>query len=652
MIKLKYRPEIDSLRAFAVLAVVIYHAKFNFFGNILLPGGYLGVDVFFIISGYLITSLILKELINTDNFSFKSFYIKRVRRILPVLLLVIFVSIPFSWIYLFPIDLVSFSKSILYSLGFSSNFYFHFSGLDYGSPEGLQKPFLHTWSLSIEEQFYIIFPICLFLIFKYSRKNVFLFFIICFVVSLLLANWGSQNNISANFYFLYSRIWELILGSCVAYYEIKIGHREQNKVLNQILTLIGFILIFGSFFIFDNETFHPSLWTLIPALGVVLILWFYSSGNLILRLLTNRAVVWIGLISYSLYLWHYPIFSFANYIGIFFDKNFEKIILIIFTFIISLTSYFLVEQPFRKSLSFKKLISLIIITTTIIVIYCIITIKMDGFSKRLKVKNFQDKHTFSYLEKDGKPCFNRICNFGLKKKKIILLGDSHLASLAYDLQNKTKNNYSFLSITSPGYFHLRNVDQINKHSKKVNQNYIKRRNEIDKILKQSKDNIIILGGVTSLYFFNKRIEKRALHWDYLFVSKNSKRHDPEVVKKSFLDLILSLAKENKVILLYPIPEMGVNLQTKKFENMVRVFNYSFSDYLKQNKEVINFFNNINFPNVYKVYSFKAFCKEDPLALCNTHDNDNFYFYDGYHPSIRGAELINDLILEKISNLYK
>jgi peptidoglycan/LPS O-acetylase OafA/YrhL/lysophospholipase L1-like esterase len=652
LIKLKYRPEIDSLRAFAVLAVVIYHAKFNFFGNILLPGGYLGVDVFFIISGYLITSLILKELINTDSFSFKSFYIKRVRRILPVLLLVIFVSIPFSWIYLFPSDLVSFSKSILYSLGFSSNFYFHFSGLDYGSPEGLQKPFLHTWSLSIEEQFYIIFPICLFLIFKYSRKNVFLFFIICFVVSLILANWGSKNYISANFYLLYSRIWELILGSCVAYYEIKIGHREQNKVLNQILTLIGFILIFGSFFIFDNETFHPSLWTLIPALGVVLILWFYSSGNLILRFLTNRIFVWIGLISYSLYLWHYPIFSFANYTGIFFDKNFEKIILIIFTFTISLTSYFLVEQPFRKSLSFKKLISLIIIITTIIVIYCIITIKMDGFSKRLKVKNIQNKHTFLYLEKDGKPCFNRICNFDLKKKKIILLGDSHLASLAYDLQNKTKNDYSFLSITSQGYFHLRNVDQINKHSKKVNQNYIKRRNEIDKILKQSKDNIIILGGVTSLYFFNKRIEKRSLHWDYLFVSKNSKKYDPEVVKNSFLDLILSLAKENKVILLYPIPEMGVNLQTKKFENMVRVFNYSFSDYLKQNKEVINFFNNINFPNVYKVYSFKAFCKEDPSALCNTHDNDNFYFYDGYHPSIRGAELINDLILEKITNLYK
>ena len=159
MIKLKYRPEIDTLRAIAVLAVIIYHANFYLFGNLVFSGGYLGVDIFFIISGYLITSIILKELIEKDSFSFKNFYIKRIKRILPALLFVMLVSIPFSWIYLYPTDLVSFSKSILYSLGFTSNFYFHFSGLEYGSPEGLLKPFLHTWSLSVEEQYYILFPI-------------------------------------------------------------------------------------------------------------------------------------------------------------------------------------------------------------------------------------------------------------------------------------------------------------------------------------------------------------------------------------------------------------------------------------------------------------------------------------------------------------
>ena len=138
MFKYQYRPEIDTLRALAVIGVIIYHAKIYLFGNLIFTGGFLGVDIFFIISGYLITSIILKELIEKKNFSFKNFYIKRVRRILPALSFVILVSIPFSWIYLFPIDLVNFSKSILYSLGFTSNFYFHFSGLEYGSPEGFE----------------------------------------------------------------------------------------------------------------------------------------------------------------------------------------------------------------------------------------------------------------------------------------------------------------------------------------------------------------------------------------------------------------------------------------------------------------------------------------------------------------------------------
>ena len=222
MIKIQYRPEIDTLRAVAVLAVIIYHAKIYLFGNLILPGGFLGVDIFFIISGYLITSIILRELIEKQSFSFKNFYIKRARRILPALLFVMLASIPFSWIYLHPIDLVNFSKSILYSLGFGSNFYFHFSGLEYGSPEGLLKPFLHTWSLSVEEQYYILFPIGLAAVFKFFRQHLVNFLLVCFVVSLLLADWGSKSYISATFYFLHSRIWELILGSLVAYYEIKL----------------------------------------------------------------------------------------------------------------------------------------------------------------------------------------------------------------------------------------------------------------------------------------------------------------------------------------------------------------------------------------------------------------------------------------------
>ena len=167
--KLTYRPEIDGLRAIAGVAVILYHTQITIFGHQPFKGGFIGVDIFFVISGYLITSIILKEFLTTGSFSFKHFYERRIRRILPVLLFVKLVSLPIAWMYLLPSDLVEFSKSILYSLGFSSNFYFHYSGLEY-SVEGLQHPFLHTWSLSVEEQYYILFPIVLLITFKYFSK--------------------------------------------------------------------------------------------------------------------------------------------------------------------------------------------------------------------------------------------------------------------------------------------------------------------------------------------------------------------------------------------------------------------------------------------------------------------------------------------------
>jgi len=649
MIISQYRPEIDTLRAVAVIAVIIYHAKIYLFENLIFPGGFLGVDIFFIISGYLITSIILKELIEKESFSFKHFYEKRVRRILPALLFIMLVSIPFSWIYLYPTDLVNYSKSILYSLGFGSNFYFHFSGLEYGSPEGLLKPFLHTWSLSVEEQYYILFPIGLVTVFKYFRKHLIYFLLICFAISLLLADWGSKNYISSTFYFLHTRIWELICGSLVAYFEIKKGHRGKNKVLCHILPVLGLILVIFSFIYFDSEIFHPSFYTLVPAIGVTLILWFTNKDNIISRILSYKIFVKIGLISYSLYLWHYPIFSFANHIEIFSDNNFGKSILIIITFILSTATYNFIEQPARKANSSKMVFSTLIISTLIIVTYSTVVITMDGFFNRVKVKNYQKKHTFLYLTQDNEVCFSRtknFCNFGSHEKQIILLGDSHLGTLAHDLYNRTKSNYSFLPIINAGYFHLRNVKQLNKYTKKINNGYDSLRDDIDKILNKSKNNIIIIGGVTSLYFYNKRIEGRALHWDNLFVDKKSLKYELKVIENAFVNLIKELSVNNEVILLYPIPEVGVNLQKKKFENMVRVFNYKYSDFLKQNKEVINFFNSINLPKVQKVYPHKAFCNEE-TNRCSTHDKDNFFFFDGYHPSIKGAKMINDLIMKKI-----
>ena len=218
--KLNYRPEIDGLRAIAVMSVLLYHAQINFYGYQSFKGGYIGVDIFFVISGYLITSIILKELVITQTFAFKNFYEKRIRRILPALLFVILVSLPFLFGNLNSINYIDISKSVLYSLGFSSNLYFWHSGTIYGGEIGLNKPFLHTWSLSVEEQFYILFPFIMFIIFKYFRTYLIHILILGFVSSLMIAVWGSINYPSFTFYILPTRAWELLAGSILAYFEI------------------------------------------------------------------------------------------------------------------------------------------------------------------------------------------------------------------------------------------------------------------------------------------------------------------------------------------------------------------------------------------------------------------------------------------------
>ena len=352
--KLAYRPEIDGLRAIAVGAVILYHAQITILGHQPFKGGFIGVDIFLVISGYLITSIILKELLTTSTFSFKYFYERRIRRILPVLLFVMLVSLPIAWMYLLPSNLLEFSKSILYSLGFSSNFYFHYSGLEY-SNEGLQHPFLHTWSLSVEEQYYILFPIVLLITFKYFKKYLIHILIFGFIISLGLADWSSRNYPSASFYFLHTRMWELLAGSILAYFEITIGHRSQNKTLNLIFPFIGLTLIGHSIIFFNDEMYHPSFYTLSPIIGVCLIIWFSNKNELFTKILSTRLFVGIGLISYSLYLWHYPIFVFAARLNISDGNIFNKLLIGVFVLILSILSYYFIEKPFRGTkIKFKK----------------------------------------------------------------------------------------------------------------------------------------------------------------------------------------------------------------------------------------------------------------------------------------------------------
>ena len=667
--KLTYRPEIDGLRAIAVGVVILYHAGITMHGHQLFSGGFIGVDIFFVISGYLITSLILKELITTGNFSFKHFYERRIRRILPALLFVMLVSLPFAWMYLLTSSFVDFSKSILYSLVFSSNFYFHYSGQQYGAASGLLKPFLHTWSLSVEEQFYILFPVVLLIIFKYFRKYLLIILVIGLIISLQIADWGSKNYPSASFYFLHTRMWELLAGSILAYFEITLGRRSRNKLLNLISPSIGLFLIGHSILFFNDKIIHPSFYTLSTITGVCLIIWFSHKDELITKILSTKLFVGIGLISYSLYLWHYPIFAFSRIVELMGGDDLKKISLGISILILSIFSYYFVEKPFRnKNNKSKVIIILIAISILVLMIFNFSVIQKDGYQNRLPEILRVDLSLPGELLKNqkGQNCHNKIdgCNFNTSSnKKVYIIGDSHMASLSFNLKDRLiKNNYQFITSTVGACLFFPGFNSVNDKTKKIddncNESYFQ---QLKQTLLNDKNSIIIFGGrfpayLSNYHFDNQEGGVEGLDWGMKYVSTG--KYD--TIQNSFKREVLELSMENKIILIYPIPEVGFNpklkilskwRKNKFYKNFdFEYFSTSFDVYIERTKSSFELLESIQSDNIYRVYPHTLFCDTTLQNRCVTHDDKNIFYVDDDHPSAKGSEMINDLIMKEIEKI--
>ena len=383
---MQYRGDINGLRAIAVLAVIFYHAEFDIFGrNDWFGAGFIGVDIFFIISGYLITRIILNELSASGRFNFWRFYEKRARRILPMLFVVMLASFPLAWQFLFSIDFIEYSQSIIAALLFGSNFFFYAATTDYGAADSLLKPFLHTWSLAVEEQFYIILPVILLLCHKFARDSLLFVLLALFIFSLYSAYLMGQLNPSLNFYFTFSRFWELLAGGLIAYHELKHG-AIKHKRLNQLMPLLGLAMIFYSIFGLDYGVTHPNFLTLIPIIGVMLILLFGGQNDIVSKALQFKPLAFIGLISYSAYLWHFPIFAFARINAVDFT-NHDKITCLALTFLLSVLSYFVIEQPFRKSDIIPRKTCFLLLGIAFIAISApnIYAIKYQGYPERFAV---------------------------------------------------------------------------------------------------------------------------------------------------------------------------------------------------------------------------------------------------------------------------
>ena len=449
--KADYRSEIDGLRAISVFAVIFYHANFLIFDHEIFQGGFIGVDIFFVISGYLITTLILREIFFNNDFSIIRFYIRRVRRIIPVLFIVILVCIPCAYFIFLPSSLIDFLKSALSSLGFVSNYYFHHTGLIYGGPDSSLKPLLHTWSLSVEEQFYIIFPILLIFVNKFLRSNMLKIFILFFLISFITTQIISTSHPLYNFYFINVRIWELLAGSIIAYLEIKrLGFKK--NVVTSFLPFFGLVLILFSIFFLNDKMSLPSFYSFPAVLGTCLIIFFSNKDNLIFKILSLKFIVFMGLISYSLYLWHYPLFSFYNYVYFSNESFLIKILIIILSIILSILSYYFIEKPFRNKniINNKKLLIFVstLFLATIILTFSLFY-KTQNSQKGLYEKINLDKMIY-VTEVDKK--LNEIKlknNFDKKeydlKKNILIIGNSHAEDMFLIFKTNTNlfSNYNF-----------------------------------------------------------------------------------------------------------------------------------------------------------------------------------------------------------------
>lgn len=456
--KLSYRAEIDGLRAVAVVSVILYHAQMVIFGRDWFEGGFIGVDIFFVISGYLITRIILSELQTRGSFSFLNFYERRARRILPMLFVVIFVSMPFAWQKLLPSDFVEYAESIIASLLFGSNFFFYFSTTEYGADSALLKPFLHTWSLGVEEQFYLIFPFIAIVVFKFFRKHFLTILLGLSLLSLQFSELMEVRDSDLNFYLPFSRFWELAVGSILAYRELNYNASNEEGAGAKMLPMLGLYLIVYSILFFDSGTPHPSFHTLIPIIGVGLVIGFASKDELVGKVLGSKPFVWIGLISYSAYLWHFPIFAFSRIGGKNLDQ-YDKIELILFTLVLSVLSYFIVEKPFRKAVGLKLFVLAISIASLVVAVSCLYVIKSDGVATKLRfgfdpnIITTAEKH---YLYGDNgcdiKDAIylneTQFCVIGdISKSKVdfFLVGDSH-ARYAQPLFNKISAQFGLKGI--------------------------------------------------------------------------------------------------------------------------------------------------------------------------------------------------------------
>jgi peptidoglycan/LPS O-acetylase OafA/YrhL len=441
----KYRPDVDGLRAVAVLAVVFYHLGFAPF-----RGGFVGVDVFYVISGYLITLLLAKDLAE-GKFSLASFYERRMRRIFPALFTVLFFCILGTAILFDPPEMIGFGKSLLTTTFFGSNLYFWHSArpLGYFDSGVSTQPLLHTWSLSVEEQFYLLFPLTLFLLYRSARPRMRTWLSVLAAVSFGLNLWQTQHRPFVAFYWSLPRAWELLIGALVA---LKAVPPLRNRVARECGGALGLGMILGVLGLPLKTMPFPGYIALLPCLGAALVIYAGETGPSSVRtILAFRPLVFVGVISYSLYLWHWPVIVFSKHPPFYFSESSEPVVVLLFSAGAAFFSFEYIERPFRGAsspFSRRQIFAFGFAASVVTAALAATAFRTGGLPQRydLRTRQLIASNT-ERMQDNGGSCANwrtevhalsdiKTCTFGGQQlRKIMFWGDSHVDQLYPAIQS-------------------------------------------------------------------------------------------------------------------------------------------------------------------------------------------------------------------------
>jgi peptidoglycan/LPS O-acetylase OafA/YrhL len=434
---MQYRAEIDGLRCLAVMPVILFHAGFE-----ALSGGFVGVDLFFVISGYLITTIILTQLA-AGTFSFADFYERRARRILPALFMVLLSCLPFAYFWLAPSDLKTFAQSLVAVIFFGSNFLF-WKTSGYFDTASDQKPLLHTWSLAVEEQYYLLFPILLLLLWRFGKNRIGLLFYVGTLSSFVIAQLTSVDTPDFAFYLLPTRTWELLIGAIAALW-ISNGYSARcSPVEQEAGASLGLAMIVCAIIGYDRHLPYPGMYALLPTIGAALIILHATPATAVGRLLGRKELVGIGLISYSAYLWHQPLLAFARYKSTGELAKSTTLALVLVTLVLAFLTWKHIEAPFRdrKKIGRRQIGIFASAGSALFIVVGVAGHLTKGFSD-LKTS---DEHLAVLGTATASPrraeCHSsdthylmakEACSYDSGPAKWAVFGDSHAVELAYEL---------------------------------------------------------------------------------------------------------------------------------------------------------------------------------------------------------------------------